>query len=62
VEPHSLERSELMGRTREYQSQIASLRRVKSTSAFPNSDQPPQIVLSRDLVSSVDIKFVSVWI
>ncbi|XP_003383573.1 PREDICTED: ragulator complex protein LAMTOR1-like [Amphimedon queenslandica] len=58
VEPHSLERSELMGRTREYQAQIASLRRVKSSSAMPNSDQPPPIALSRELTSSADLKFL----
>ena len=43
----------------QYRAQIASLRRVKSSSAMPNSDQPPPIALSRELTSSADLKFVS---
>lgn len=37
---------------------MASLRRVKSSSALPNSDQAPQIALSRELPSTADLKFV----
>ena len=41
---------------------MASLRRVKSSSALPNSDQAPQIALSRELPSTADLKFVRILI
>lgn len=59
MEPHSLERSELVGRTRDYQAQMASLSRVKKSSALPNSDQPPQMVLSKELPATADLNFLT---
>lgn len=41
---------------------MASLRRVKSSSALPNSDQAPQLALSRELPSTADLKFVRILI
>ena len=42
-----------------FRGKMASLRRVKNSSALPNSDQTPEISLSKELPSSADLKFVS---
>jgi len=60
IEPHSMETAEVRGRTRDYYSQVASMRGVsRQTNKLPASNQPPQVMLSKELVSPTDVKFVS---
>ncbi|XP_064404983.1 ragulator complex protein LAMTOR1-like [Halichondria panicea] len=60
VEPHSMETAEVRGRTRDYHSQVASMRGVsRPTQKLPSSDQPPNVMLSKELVSPTDVRFIT---
>ena len=44
-----------------HSSQVASMRGVtRQLSKLPSSNQPPQVILSKELVSPADVRFVSV--
>jgi len=54
-----METAEVRGRTRDYYSQVASMRGVsRQTNKLPASNQPPQVMLSKELVSPTDVKFI----
>lgn len=60
VEPHSIENAEVRGRTRDYHAQVASMRGVsRQATKLPNSNQPPQVLLSKELVSPTDLRFIA---
>ncbi|CAI8004588.1 Ragulator complex protein LAMTOR1 [Geodia barretti] len=60
IEPHSMENAEVSGRTREYRSQVASLRGVsRPVAKLPPNNQPPAVMLSKELVSPADVRFVT---
>ena len=61
IEPHSLEVTEISGRTKDYKSQVAAMRGVPRHAAkLPSScNQAPQSLLARELISPTDIRFIS---
>ncbi|XP_065884246.1 ragulator complex protein LAMTOR1-like [Dysidea avara] len=58
LEHHSVESAEVTGRTREYHSKVNSVR-ANRNNRLPNSTSAPHVVLSRELVSPSDIRFIS---